>query len=217
MKIAVMGTGMVGQAIGTKLAALGHEVMMGSRTADNVNAAQWVERAGSTASQGTYADAAAFCEIAFLCTSGHGALEALQAATEENLAGKVLVDITNPLDFSRGMPPTLFVSNDDSLGERIQAAVPRTSVVKTLNTVNADLMVNPAALPEPTDMFMAGDDADAKEQVREILTQWFGWARVHDLGGISAARGLESYLPFWLRLWGATGTPSFNIRVVVGQ
>lgn len=215
MKIAVFGTGMVGKAIATKLVSLGHEVMMGSRTADNANAVAWADEHG--AKNGTFADAAVFADLVFNCTNGMGALDAVRAAGEDNLADKVLLDLTNPLDFSNGMPPTLFVSNDDSLGEQIQKALPRTKVVKTLNTVNCDLMVNPAALPEPTDMFMAGDHDDAKQQVRQILTEWFGWESVHDFGGIANARGLESYLPFWIRLWGATGTPNFNIRVVKGD
>lgn len=216
MKIAVFGTGMVGKAIGDKLVALGHDVMMGSRTADNTNAAQWAAAAGARGSHGTYADAAAFGELVFLCTNGQGALDAIGAAGEDRLAGKVLLDITNPLDFSKGMPPTLFVFNDDSLGERVQRALPRTKVVKTLNTVNCNLMVNPGILPEPTDMFMCGDDVDAKSQARQVLTEWFGWRQVHDFGPIQNARGLESYLPFWIRMWGAAGTPNFNVKVVIG-
>ena len=189
---------------------------MGSRSADNANAAEWAAPLGDLASHGTYADAAAFGELAFNCTNGMGALDALLLAGADNLAGKVLLDVSNPLDFSRGMPPTLAVFNDDSLGEQIQEALPDTKVVKTLNTVNCDLMVNPGALPEPTDMFMAGNDADAKAQVHTILTDWFGWQSVRDFGGIEQSRGLESFLPFWIRLWGQVGSPNFNIRVVTG-
>lgn len=216
MNIAVFGTGMVGKSIATKLVQLGHHVMMGSRTKDNANAAEWAAELGSNATHGTYAAAAEFAEIVFNCTNGMGALPAVESA-RDYLGGKLLLDLTNPLDFSGGMPPTLFVYNDDSLGEQIQEALPTTRVVKTLNTVNADLMVNPQLLPEPTTMFMAGNDEAAKAQVRDILTGWFGWEDVVDFGGIENARGLESYLPFWIRLWGSLGTANFNIRIVKGD
>ncbi len=137
MKIGVLGTGMVGATIASKLVSLGHEVKMGSRTANNEKAVAWAKAAGAKASQGTFADAAAFGELSSICTQGTGALEALQAAGAANLKGKILIDISNPLDFSKGMPPTLFAGNTDSLGERIQAAFPDTKVVKTLNTVTA--------------------------------------------------------------------------------
>jgi hypothetical protein len=214
MKIAVLGTGMVGETIGSKLVALGHEVKMGSRTANNEKAGAWVKKAGAKASAGTFADAAAFGEILFNCTSGAGSLEALQAAGQENLKGKVLLDISNPLDFSKGMPPTLFVSNDDSLGERIQRAFPELKVVKTLNTISAPVMVEPARVPGEHATFVSGNDAEAKAQVKKLLTDWFGWKQVIDLGNITTARGTESYLPLWLRLWGVLGTPDFNISVV---
>ena len=216
MRIGVFGTGMVGRAIGTKLIELGHEVMMGSRTADNENAASWAADS-DRASHGTYADAAAFAELAFNCTNGMGTIDALESAGPANLADKILIEVANPLDFSRGMPPTLFVYNDDSLGEQVQELLPKTKVVKTLNTVNCDIMVNPALLPEPTDMFLCGDDDDAKQTVREILVDWFGWSTVHDLGPIANARGLESYLPLWIRLWGAVGSVNFNIKLVKGE
>src|SRR3954470_2205060 len=137
MKLGVFGTGMVGSTIATKLAQLGHEVKMGSRAAGNAKAVEWAKAAGGKASQGTFADAAAFGEVLFNCTSGGASLAALQAAGATNLAGKVLVDVSNPLDFSKGMPPTLSVCNTDSLGEQIQRAFPDAKVVKALNTVNA--------------------------------------------------------------------------------
>src|SRR5215216_5847607 len=141
MKIAVLGTGMVGTTIGSKLTQLGHQVMMGSRTANNDKAVIWVDAAGPNASTGTFATAAQFGELVFNCTSGGGALPALQLAGAENLKGKIIVDISNPLDFSKGMPPTLSISNDNSLGEEIQKNFPESHVVKTLNTLNAMLMV----------------------------------------------------------------------------
>ena len=214
MKIGVLGTGMVGHAIAGKLVALGHEVKMGARDAGNDKAAAWARQAGAGASHGTFADAAAFGELVFNCTSGAASLDALAAAGAGALRGKILVDVANPLDFSRGAPPTLFVFNDDSLGERIQRALPETKVVKALNTVNCELMVDPGKLGGEHDIFVSGNDAEAKRRVTEILRGWFGWKRVIDLGDITTARGTESYLPLWVRLWGALGTPHFNLHVV---
>lgn len=214
MKIGVLGTGMVGSAIAGKLVKLGHDVVMGSRTAGNEKALAWAKEAGARAQAGTFADAAAFGELLFNCTQGAGSLPALEAAGAANLRGKVLVDISNPLDFSKGMPPTLFVSNDDSLGERIQRAFPELKVVKTLNTVNCEIMVDPARLAGDSDVFMSGNDKEAKLRVAEILRGWFGWKNVIDLGDITTSRGTEAYLPLWIRLWGALGSPDFNIRVV---
>ena len=212
MKIGVLGTGMVGQAIGAKLVELGHEVTMGSRSAGNEKALEWVAGAGQGAREGSFADAAAHGELVFNCTAGAGSLDALRAAGDEELRGKVLVDVANPLDFSKGMPPTLSVAGDDSLGEQIQRELPETRVVKALNTVNAAVMVNPVA---GSSIFVCGEDAAAKEQVAGLL-QDFGWRAeaIVDLGGIDAARGTEMYLPLWLRLMGALGTPSFNIAIV---
>jgi predicted dinucleotide-binding enzyme len=216
MQIAVLGTGMVGTTIASKLITLDHEVTLASRTADNAKARAWLDQVASPrAHAATFADAAASAELVFNCTSGVASLEALNLAGKTNLAGKILVDIANPLDFSRGMPPTLSVCNDSSLGEQIQAAFPDTRVVKTLNTVSASLMVDPSKLPGDHVMFIAGDDAEAKQRVeRMILREWFGWREVVDLGGIVSARGTEMYLPLWLRMWGALGTANFNIAIV---
>jgi predicted dinucleotide-binding enzyme len=214
MNIAVLGTGMVGNTIGAKLAELGHKVKMGSRKAGNEKAVEWAKKAGPNASQGSFADAAAFGEIVFNCTSGGGSLEALRQAGAANLQGKLLVDVSNPLDFSRGMPPTLSVCNTDSLGEQIQREFPDAKVVKTLNTMNAYLMVNPALLPGDHDVFISGNDAGAKAKAKDILISWFGWKHVLDLGDITTARGTEMYLALWLRMWGALQTPNFSIHVV---
>lgn len=215
MRIGVFGTGMVGSTIGSKLVSLGHEVRMGSRTANNDRAVAWTKAAGAKASQGTFADAASFGELLFNCTQGIGAMDALQAAGAANLKGKILIDISNPLDFSKGMPPTLFAGNTDSLGERIQAAFPETKVIKTLNTVTAELMVNPRKVADGNHhMFISGNDAGAKGTVVEFLQSQFGWKNVVDLGDISTARGTETYLALWIRLWGALKTPEFNIQIV---
>lgn len=215
MKQAVLGTGMVGNAIASKLVALGHEVKMGSRTANNEAAAKWASGAGASASHGTFADAAAFGEIVWNCTQGAHALAVLEAAGKQNLAGKILIDISNPLDFSKGMPPSLLTTSTDSVGEQIQRAFPDVKVVKTLNTVNCNVMVDPSRVAGGDhDMFVSGNDAAAKGRVIEILKGWFGWKSVIDLGDITTARGTEHYLPLWIRLWGALGTADFNVKIV---
>jgi predicted dinucleotide-binding enzyme len=214
MKIGVLGTGVVGATLATKLASLGHEVRMGARSAGNDKATAWAGSAGASASHGTFADAAGFGEILFNCTAGAGSLAALEAAGAKNLDEKILIDVANPLDFSRGMPPTLLLSNDTSLGETIQRTFPGAKVVKALNTVNANVMVDPGRVPGISDVFVCGNDAGAKVEVTRILKEWFAWKSVIDLGDITAARGTESYLLLWLRLWGALGTADFNVRVV---
>ena len=215
MKIGVLGTGHVGQTIGSKLVSLGHDVKMGSRDAKNEKAASWAAKSGDKASHGTFADAAAFGEIVFVCTNGMGTLRALRAAGAPNLAGKVIIDISNPLDFSKGMPPTLFAGNSDSLAEQIQREFPDAKVVKTLNTVNCEVMVQPSRVGGGDHtVFMSGNDAGAKGKVAEILEGWFGWKDVLDLGDVTTARGPESYLQLWLRLYMSLGTADVNVKVV---
>jgi predicted dinucleotide-binding enzyme len=228
MRIGVLGTGMVGRAIAGKLAALGHEVTIGTRDAGALMArtepdamgnepfAQWKDK-NPQVKLGTFADAAAHGEVLVNATNGAGSLEALRATGEGNLDGKVLLDIADPLDFSGGMPPSLFVSNTDSLGEQIQREFPGARVVKALNTVNAYVMVDPSLVAGGDHTtFVSGNDGPAKAQVTEILTS-FGWKDVMDLGDITTARGTEMFLPLWLRLWGALGTVMFNIKVVAAQ
>jgi 8-hydroxy-5-deazaflavin:NADPH oxidoreductase len=217
VRIGVLGTGMVGRTLASKLVELGHEVRMGSREAGKDAAVEWVEATGGSASEGTFADAAELGELVVNATAGDASLEALRAAGAENLNGKVVLDVANPLDFSGGMPPTLTVCNDESLAERIQATFPDARVVKALNTVNVGVMVEPGGLGESTNVFLCGNDSEAKAQVIELL-ETFGWLSgdIMDLGDVAAARGPEMYLPLWLRLMGALGTPEFNIRVVRG-
>jgi NADPH-dependent F420 reductase len=214
MRIGVLGTGMVGNTLATKLAELGHEVRMGSRDASNEKAAQWAAGAGDRASTGTFADAADFAELVLNCTGGAVSLQALEQAGEDALRGKVLIDVANPLDFSQGMPPTLTVCNDDSLAEQIQRRFPETRVVKAFNTMNHQVMVEPSRVRGEHDLLLCGDDDGAKEQARE-LAESFGWARerIVDLGGITAARGMEMYLPLWLAMLSAFGTPNINIKI----
>lgn len=214
MKIGVLGTGQVGATLANKLIGLGHEVKMGSRTADNEKAAAWSAQAGPGASHGTFADAAAFAVLLFNCTHGTRSLNALQAAGEHNLADKILVDVSNPLEMVPGKGPRLSFGNDDSLGERLQSAFPKLKVVKTLNTVNCAVMVDPARVAGEHTMFLCGNDASAKLFVRELLSDWFGWQDIIDLGDISSARATEALMPIWLKLWGTLKTPDFNMRVV---
>jgi predicted dinucleotide-binding enzyme len=224
MNIAVLGTGMVGRTIAARLVELGHTVTVGTRDPQATLARTQPDAMGTPAYAGwaeqnptdvlaTYADAAAAAELVVNATSGAATLEVLRLAGAQNLAGKVLVDIANPLDFSNGVPPTLFVKDTDSLGEQIQREFPGVRVVKTLNTLNADLMVRPDTLPEATSVFVSGDDADAKATVTALLES-FGHTDVIDLGDITTARGTEMLLPVWLRLWGALGTPAFNFKIV---
>jgi predicted dinucleotide-binding enzyme len=226
MKIAVLGTGGVGRTLAGRLSQLDHQVMVGTRDPAATLARTEPDQMG-TPPFGQWhsqhadvqlvalADAAAEAEVVVNATAGGTSLAALDAAGATNLAGKVLVDVANPLDFSQGMPPILSPTNTDSLGEQIQRAHPQARVVKTLNTMTATVMVDPARLPDSHEVFVAGDDQAAKETVRDLLRQ-FGWpdANIRDLGGIRAARGLEMYLPLWLSLFGTLGTPEFNLKLV---
>jgi len=162
----------------------------------------------------TFKDAVSDAELIFNCTGGMVSIAALEAAGEDNLNGKLLIDLANPLDFSQGMPPSLNPTNTDSLGEQIQRRFPEVKVVKTLNTMSAYLMVNPSMVKGEHNVFVCGNDSNAKEQTIEIL-QSFGWkaSQVIDLGDISNSRGTEMLLPIWLRLWNALGTAEFNFHI----
>ena len=211
MKMGVLGSGMVGQAISARLAELGHEVMIGTRDPNKLG--EW-----STLNQkvgiGSFAETAAHGEMLFNATNGAGSLMALEMAGAENLSGKILVDISNPLDFSKGFPPSLIVSNTDSLAEQIQRAHPNTKVVKTLNTVTALLMVYPGEVADGDhQIFVSGNDVDAKSQVAELLKS-FGWIHILDLGDITSARAAEMYLPLWVRMYGALNSGMFNVKIV---
>ena len=217
MKIGILGTGMVGNTIGSKLVKLGHETMMGSRTADNEKGKEFSKVNSSKASHGTFADAAKFGEVIFNCTSGGVSLNVLQMAGDANLNGKILIDVSNPLDFSKGMPPILVpsLSNTTSVGEAIQSAYPDVLVVKTFNTMNTNLMMNPSLIKGEHDVFICGNDEGAKNKVKEMLS-WFGWKpdNIIDLGDITGSRGVEMILPLWIRLWGIYQSPNFNFKIV---
>ena len=213
MKIAVLGTGNVGRVLGSRLAELGHDVVLGTRDpAATRSREDWTEVAGTELR--TFAEAVDGTDLVVHAGNGVAALELLGQAGD--LAGKVLVDVSNPLDFSAGFPPTLTVKDTDSLGEQVQRAFPAARVVKTLNTLTAELMAHPARLPEPTSVFLSGDDVQAKELVRGLLGA-MGHRDVIDLGGIETARGTEMWMPLWLRLMGALGTADFNVKVVRGS
>lgn len=211
MKAGVLGSGMVGQAISARLAELGHNVMIGTRDTNKLK--EW-HASHQDVKIGSFAGAAAHGEIIFNATNGAGSIEALRMAGESNLNGKVLVDISAPLDFSNGMPPSLFVSNTDSLGEQIQRAFPNVRVVKTLNTITANVMVYPQRIANGDhQVFISGNDAGAKAQVVDILKS-FGWLHILDLGDLTTARATEMYIAIWLRLWDALGTGMFNIKIM---
>jgi 8-hydroxy-5-deazaflavin:NADPH oxidoreductase len=224
MNIGILGTGMVGQTVGAALAAKGHSVMIGTRDiqkalASNEKNAMGMPGFGTWHQDhqdiqvGTFADAATFGEMLVNATSGLASLEALKAAGTDNLGSKILIDIANELDFSKGMPPRALANTDRSLGEDIQAAFPNLKVVKTLNTMNAYVMVNPALVQGgDSTVFINGNDADAKARVTEILKS-FGWQDIMDLGDITASRAAEMILPMWLRAWGVIGNAPFNFKI----
>ena len=225
MKISVFGTGTVGRILAAKLVELKHEVMIGTRDPGKTLArtesdpmgnqpfSTWLDQ-NPEVKLGTLAEAAAYGALIVNATNGGGSMDALKTAGEKNLSGKILIDIANPLDFSKGMPPTLSICNNDSLGEQIQRAYPGLKVVKTLNTMGAHLMVNPRQLANGEhSVFVSGNDAEAKVTVSELLRN-FGWVDIIDLGDITTARGTEMYMPIWIRLWGALQTPQFQLKVV---
>ncbi|HRE16744.1 MAG TPA: NAD(P)-binding domain-containing protein [Rhodocyclaceae bacterium] len=224
MKIGILGTGMVGQTLAAKLHALGHHVVIGTRDVAATRANNQPNNYGGPAFSvwhaqhpgiglATFAEAASHGELLLNCTQGAASLAALELAGRANLAGKVLIDLANPLDFSKGMPPSLFICNTDSLGETIQRTYPELKVVKALNTTNCQVMVDPARVPGQHSIFVSGNDATAKTTVKQLLES-FGWQDVIDLGDISTARGTEQLLPIWIRLWGTLGTADFNFAVV---
>ena len=219
MTIGILGTGMVGQTLGSALIAKGHSVILGSRSKVNEKASKWVETNGPLARQDDFRTAAEESEVIFLCLNGDKAIDALRLAGKASFSRKLVIDVTNPLDFSKGMPPTLIdgLANVHSLGEAIQAELPDAHVVKSLNTVTAALMVAPQTVNGGDHhLFICGNDAASKETAKDLLAREFGWQRANilDLGDISAARSLEAYVTLWVRLMQSQGTPMFNIKIV---
>lgn len=226
MNIAILGTGTVGRTLADKLNTLGHHVVMGTRDPDTTKArnepdnmgnpgfADWyADHAGIALA--SFADAVAGADLIFGALSGSAMLPALATIGAKKLAGKTLVDLSNPLDFSNGFPPSLTVANTNSLGEQIQTAYPETKVVKALNMVASSLMVDPQALANGDhSVCISGNDNDAKARVTALLTDEFGWKDVIDLGGIESARATEAVLLIWTRLFGVLQTPHFGIKIV---
>ncbi|MHB8580668.1 MAG: NADPH-dependent F420 reductase [Ignavibacteriaceae bacterium] len=229
MKIAILGTGTVGQTISTKLITLGHEVMIGTRNVSdklanqnkdnygNPSFSEW-SKLNNNVEIGTFEETAAFGETIINATHGARSIDVLNLSDPKNLNGKILIDISNPLDFSKGMPPILIpsLSNNNSLGEEIQKTFPEVKVVKTLNTMWCGLMVNPAMINQGNHTnFICGNDDQAKQEVRVLLKE-FGWKdeNILDLGDITAARGMEGILPIWLRIMVSTKNGAFNFKII---
>ena len=221
MKIAVLGTGIVGRTLAGRLRGLGHEVVMGTRDVAGTLAKQkedspltnWMKDHPDVPLK-PFAAAASGSDMLVNCVGGLVSIAALEASGEASLNGKLLIDIANPLDFSQGMPPFLNPVNTDSLGEQIQKRFPELKVVKTLNTMNAHIMVDPSKVPGDHNVFVSGNDEGAKNEAKEILNS-FGWKadQILDLGDITTARGTEMLLPVWLRLWQSLGTAEFNFHI----
>ena len=222
MNIGVLGSGIVGQTGGGKLAGLGHSVVLGTRDPAKVDEkkgyapslGEWLAGAGPNARLGTFAEAAAHGAVIVNALNGLVSVEVLRPLAA-SLDGKLLIDISNPLDFSRGMPPAVLTyEGGASLAEEIQRALPGARVVKTLNTLTASLMVNPRQLADGDhSVFLSGDDAAAKAQAADILRS-FGWRDIIDMGGLASARGAEMILPIWLQLFGTFGNPQYNFKIV---
>lgn len=215
MKYGVLGTGDVAQTIASKLVELGHEVMMGSRTANNEKAVAWAAANGDKASCGTFADAAAFDERVFNCVQGIHAIEALEAAGKDNLKGKILIDQSNPYVYKDGhISLKAEYTENTCLGEEVQKLLPDTKVVKTLNYLGSVMMTNPGELSEPVTGFYCGNDAEAKEAVRQILAD-FGWQETFDMGDISMSRYTEMLGAFWVPVYGQIGHMHWGFRLVI--
>jgi 8-hydroxy-5-deazaflavin:NADPH oxidoreductase len=229
MKIGIIGTGTVGQTLASKLHEIGHQVVIGTRNVEEKLASDTSDHYGNPPFKEwhkgnpdiplvTFSEAAAYGDVLINATRGSASVNALQQCGRDNLKDKVLIDIGNPLDTSRGMPPSLLpdLSNTHSLGEEIQMKFPDTNVVKTLNTMWAGLMVDPMMLNNGDHTnFICGNNNKAKEKVKELLKD-LGWKEenILDLGDISSSRGTESWLPTWLRVLNAKQTAAFNLRIV---
>jgi predicted dinucleotide-binding enzyme len=210
MKIGILGSGEVGQKLADGLVAIGHTVKMGTRSPDKVST--WAARHGGKASVGSFSDAASFGEIAVLATSWEGTSSALQLAGAGNFSGKVVIDVTNPLDFSKGVPPRLAVGRDDSGGETVQRLLPGARVVKAFNIVGNPHMFRPDFPGGPPTMFICGSDGSAKKQATEILDA-FGWETV-DIGGIEMSRLLEPLAMLWIMYYFKTGTGNHAFKLL---
>lgn len=226
MNIGIFGTGVVGRTLAAKLNTKGHDVMIGTRVVEATMArpaatgssarpfSEWLKDNPSIA-LGTFEQTSAYGEVIINATKGTGAIDAVGISARADLEGKILIDLSNPLDYSNGFPPSLFVCNTDSLAEQIQRALPHVRVVKTLNVVNCNVMADPAALVDGEhQMMVCGNDPTARAAVAGYLKEWFGWKEVIDIGNLTGARAMEMMLPMWLHLYKAFGTTSIGWNIV---
>jgi len=213
MKIGILGSGPVGRSLGKGFASNGHDVRLGSRTPGKQEVQDWLKTTKGKVSAGTFSEAAAHGEIVVLCLLGEATENAIKLAGMRNFDGKLVIDATNPLDFSSGMPPSLFVGTTDSLGERVQRMLPNAKVVKCFNTVNNQTMTNPKMKEGLPDMIICGNDEGAKRQVAGLLKE-FGWGQPIDIGAIDGARWLEAYTALWVRLAMKLGNWTVAARIL---
>jgi predicted dinucleotide-binding enzyme len=203
MNVGILGTGTVGKALAKGFAAKGYDVKIGSRGATKPELTEWLKDFNGKVSVGTFSDAAKYGDILLLCSLGQVAEDVIKASGETNFDDKLLIDVTNPLDFSKGSPPGLLFGMTDSLGERVQKMLPKAKVVKCFNTVPSSQMFNPKF--KDAEILICGNDAASKEQTTKILKE-FGWKGSIDIGGIENSRWLEAFVPLWVRAGMALNT-----------
>jgi predicted dinucleotide-binding enzyme len=215
MRVGVLGSGQVGQRLAAGFRSRGHEVMIGSRDPAKPELVQWLSGEGAGIEAGTFAAAAAYGELVVLAVLGNAAEQAIAGAGRENFSGKVVIDAMNPLDFSGGFPPKLSIAGEDSLGERVQHTLPEARVVKAFNTIGSPYFVDPSFSEGHPTMLIAGNDADAKRTVTDVLAD-FGWSETIDIGGIEGSRELEAICIAWVKIGGARGAWDHGFRLLVG-
>ena len=214
-RVGVLGSGEVGRRLAVGFCSRGHDVMIGSREPGKPELQDWLSDDGAGIKAGTFAEAAAHGELLVLAVQGNAAEEAIAAAGPANFSGKVVIDATNPLDFSGGFPPRLSITGADSLGERVQRALPEAKVVKAFNTIGNPYFVDPSFSEGQPTMLVAGDDDGAKQTVRDVLAD-FGWSDVVDIGGIEGSRELEAICIVWVKIGGARGSWDHAFKLLVG-
>jgi len=215
MRVGVLGSGQVGQRLAAGFRGRGHEVMIGSRDPAKPELVRWLSGEGAGIEAGTFAAAAAHGELVVLAVLGNAAEQAIAEAGPENFSGKVVIDAMNPLDFSGGFPPKLSIAGQDSLGERVQRALPDARVVKAFNTIGSAYFVDPNFTEGDPTMLIAGDDEDAKRAVADVLAD-FGWSQTVDIGGIEGSRELEAICIAWVKIGGARGAWDHGFKLLVG-
>ena len=215
MRVGVLGSGEVGRCLAAGFSGRGHEVMIGSRDPAKAELREWLAGDGSGIEVGTFAETAAHGELLVLAVLGNAAEEAIADAGPDNFKGKIVIDAMNPLDFSGGFPPKLSIAGEDSLGERVQRALPEARVVKAFNTIGNPYFVDPSFSEGQPTMLIAGDDQSAKDTVRDVLTD-FGWSDTVDIGGIEGSRELEAICVVWVKIGGARGAWDHGFKLLAG-